>query len=70
MPTSKLSNFSGANKSEKAAIWYWGDEGYFSFVPVQAGYWGFAALGAGGELQHNGKELSQDTSSLDRNDNH
>ena len=34
--------------------------GYFSFVPVHKGYWGFAALGAGGEMKHNGKELSQD----------
>ena len=36
------------------------ENGYFSFVPVHKGYWGFAALGAGGELKHNGKELSQD----------
>lgn len=57
----KNSQFLGANKSEKAAMVLRGDEeGYFSFVPVQAGYWGFAALGAGGELQLNGKELSQD----------
>jgi cobalt/nickel transport protein len=35
-------------------------QGNFSFVPPRAGYWGFAALGAGGDLMHDGKELSQD----------
>lgn len=57
----KNSQFSGENKEEKSAMVLRADEfGYFSFVPVHAGYWGFAALGAGGEKTHNGKELSQD----------
>jgi cobalt/nickel transport protein len=34
--------------------------GYFSFGVPKAGYWGFAALGAGPETEHEGKELSQD----------
>ena len=35
-------------------------QGVFEFIPNRAGYWGFAALGAGGELDFGGKELSQD----------
>ena len=34
--------------------------GVFAFGIPRAGWWGFAALGAGGDLKHNGKELSQD----------
>lgn len=34
--------------------------GVFSFIPQKAGYWGFAALGAGNEKEFLGKELSQD----------
>ena len=34
--------------------------GVFTFGIPRAGWWGFAALGAGGDLKHNGKELSQD----------
>jgi len=34
--------------------------GYFEFIPPVAGYWGFAALGAGKDKQFAGKELSQD----------
>ncbi|MFP3871227.1 MAG: DUF4198 domain-containing protein [Syntrophobacteria bacterium] len=34
--------------------------GVFTFGIPEAGWWGFAALGAGGDLTHNGKELSQD----------
>ena len=34
--------------------------GVFTFGLPRAGWWGFAALGAGGDLKHNGKELSQD----------
>lgn len=34
--------------------------GYFSFGVPKAGYWGFAALGAGPVTEHEGKELSQD----------
>ncbi|MCI5725002.1 DUF4198 domain-containing protein [Fusobacterium sp.] len=57
----KNSSFTGENKEEKAVTVIYADaNGYFSFVPIHKGYWGFAALGAGGELQHNGKELSQD----------
>lgn len=36
------------------------DNGYFTFGVPKAGYWGFAALGAGPVTEHNGKELSQD----------
>ncbi|MFK4784838.1 DUF4198 domain-containing protein [Fusobacterium sp. MFO224] len=57
----KNSNFVGANKTEKAAmVLLADDDGYFSFIPQEAGYWGFAALGAGGEKTYNGKELSLD----------
>lgn len=34
--------------------------GYFTFGVPRAGYWGFAALGAGPVTEHEGKELSQD----------
>lgn len=34
--------------------------GYFSFGVPKAGWWGFAALGAGPVTEHEGKELSQD----------
>lgn len=34
--------------------------GYFTFGVPRAGYWGFAALGAGPKTEHEGKELSQD----------
>ena len=34
--------------------------GYFTFGIPRAGYWGFAALGAGPETEHEGKPLSQD----------
>lgn len=57
----KNSAFVGENKEDKAATVIYADaNGYFSFIPIHKGYWGFAALGAGGELKHNGKELSQD----------
>jgi cobalt/nickel transport protein len=36
------------------------ENGEFSFSFPKAGWWGFCALGAGGDLKHNGKELSQD----------
>lgn len=36
------------------------ENGYFTFGVPKAGYWGFAALGAGPETEYNGKELSQD----------
>jgi cobalt/nickel transport protein len=35
-------------------------DGEFSFGIPKAGWWGFCALGAGGELEHEGKELSMD----------
>ena len=57
----KNSKFEGQLQEEKTATVIFADaNGYFSFVPVHKGYWGFAALGAGGEMQYNGKELSQD----------
>ncbi|MBR9762078.1 MAG: DUF4198 domain-containing protein [Rhodobacteraceae bacterium] len=34
--------------------------GYFTFGIPRAGHWGFAALGAGPETEHEGKTLSQD----------
>ena len=34
--------------------------GVFTFGIPKAGWWGFAALGAGGDKTHNGKELSLD----------
>lgn len=57
----KNSKFVGELQKEKTATVIYADEnGYFSFIPIHKGYWGFAALGAGGEMKHNGKELSQD----------
>lgn len=57
----KNSKFTGKNKYDKSATVIISDEfGYFSFVPIHSGYWGFAALGAGGEKTYDGKELSQD----------
>ena len=51
----------GKPKTERGAAVILADEnGNFSFVPTHAGYWGFAALGAAGELEFGGKELSQD----------
>lgn len=35
-------------------------DGEFSYAIPKAGWWGFAALGAGGDLEYNGKELSLD----------
>ena len=34
--------------------------GVFTFGIPRAGWWDFAALGAGGDLKHNDKELSLD----------
>lgn len=34
--------------------------GVFTFGVPREGHWGFAALGSGPEIEHNGKELSQD----------
>lgn len=57
----KNSMFVGKNKEEQASTVIYADEnGNFAFIPIHKGYWGFAALGAGGEKTHNGKELSQD----------
>lgn len=57
----KDSMYVGENKEDKVATVIYADaNGYFSFIPVHKGFWGFAALGAGGELEHNGKELSKD----------
>ncbi|SMP16781.1 cobalt/nickel transport protein [Shimia sagamensis] len=36
------------------------DNGYFTFGVPKAGLWGFAALGVGPKVEHDGKELSQD----------
>ena len=36
------------------------ENGVFAFVPLFAGYWGFAALSSGSDKEYNGKELEQD----------
>ena len=57
----KTSKFAGKAKTEAAATIILADKnGVFSFVPHKAGYWGFAALGAGKTKKFAGKELSQD----------
>ena len=57
----KASKFAGKAKTEAAATVILADKnGVFSFVPHKAGYWGFAALGAGKTKKFAGKELSQD----------
>ncbi len=60
----KSNAFTGEKKIKKdghgAAVLIADENGNFSFVPNRAGFWGFAALGAGGELTFDGKELSQD----------
>lgn len=57
----KNRSYTGENVTEKSATMMFADEnGCFTFVPTEAGYWGFAALGAGGEKEYNGKELSED----------
>lgn len=54
--------FTGKPKLEKtgAGTILANGQGVFEFIPPRAGYWGFAALGAGGEKQFSGKELSED----------
>ena len=57
----KENKFGTAPKTEAAATIIIADKnGNFSFVPHKAGYWGFAALGAGRVKKFAGKELSQD----------
>jgi len=57
----KKSKFEKKAKTKNAAAVILADEnGNFSFVPHKAGYWGFAALGAGNVKEFAGKELSQD----------
>lgn len=57
----KANTLKGKAKTKQCATVIKADaNGNFSFVPTSAGYWGFAALGAGGEKTYNGKELSQD----------
>ena len=36
------------------------DNGYFTFGIPKEGFWGFAALGVGPQIEHKGKKLSQD----------
>jgi cobalt/nickel transport protein len=56
--------FTGSPKIEKeghgAAVILADLQGNFEFIPPKAGFWGFAALGAGGEMTFDGRELSQD----------
>lgn len=57
----KKSKFEKREKTSKAAAVILADaNGNFSFIPHKAGYWGFAALGAGNAKEFAGKELSQD----------
>jgi len=57
----KKSKFEKKAKTKNAATVILADaNGNFSFVPHKAGYWGFAALGAGNVDEFAGKELSQD----------
>ena len=53
--------FTGSPRITKgSAVIHADAQGNFSFVPTAPGYWGFAALEAGGKKQFNGKELSED----------
>lgn len=54
--------FTGSAKLEKsgAGMILANAQGVFEFIPPRAGYWGFAALGAGGKKEFGGKELSED----------
>ena len=56
------SQFSDTLKEDKKLTMtlYTDANGYFSFTPVHAGYWGIAALNAGGEKFKNSRGLSQD----------
>lgn len=57
----KANAFTGEARTSKGTAIIRSDErGNFSFVPTRAGYWGFAAHGAGGEKLHDGKPLSED----------
>ncbi len=57
----KKSKFEKKAKTQRGAAVIIADvNGTFSFVPTRAGYWGFAALGAGDAKEFAGKELSQD----------
>lgn len=57
----KKSQFEKKAKTKQGAAVIIADaNGNFSFVPTRAGYWGFAALGAGDVKEFEGKELSQD----------
>ena len=56
------SQFSDTLKQDKKLTMtlYTDANGYFSFTPVHTGYWGIAALNAGGEKFKNSRGLSQD----------
>ena len=56
------SQFSDTLKQDKKLTMtlYTDANGYFSFTPVHIGYWGIAALNAGGEKFKNSRGLSQD----------
>lgn len=57
----KTNKFTGKpRRNYGAAVVLANKDGEFSFVPPKAGFWGFAALGAGGDKTYNGKELSED----------
>ncbi|MGP1455231.1 MAG: DUF4198 domain-containing protein [Treponema sp.] len=54
--------FTGSAKLKKsgAGVILANDQGLFEFIPPRAGYWGFAALEAGGSKQFGGKALSEE----------
>lgn len=54
--------FTGSAKLKKSGtgVILANNQGLFEFIPPRAGYWGFAALEAGGSKQFGGKALSED----------
>lgn len=58
----KENKFTGEKRIEKAGsgMLMANATGFFSFIPPKAGYWGFAALGAGKVKEFSGKPMSQD----------
>lgn len=57
----KDNDFYGKEKTSHSTAKIYSDvNGMFTFTPTKEGQWGFAALGAGGEKELDGKELSLD----------
>lgn len=54
-------DFVGKEKTKHSSAKIYADaNGMFTFTPTKEGHWGFAALGAGGEKQLDGKDVSLD----------